>query len=112
MISNYYEAFIVQNRADVPDGFGGVKQEWTDGDEIAGFYRQDTSGEQRRAESTGIVSSGMFVTDIGTQVRERSVIKRKRDGLFLRITSMPTKSANLAESEFMTMSAEKTEGLT
>jgi hypothetical protein len=109
VINDYYEAFVTQNRVSVPDGFGGIRADLVDCVTFMGLYRQDMSGEQRRADASGITSKGIFVTDISTQIKERDVIKRKRDGLYLNITSMPVESTDAAKSSFKTMNAEKSE---
>jgi hypothetical protein len=88
MIEKYYERYYLQECKEVDDGFGGAVLEWVDGAEIQGLYKQSVSSEVTVAEAKSVFSHGFFVTGVDTFIGVGDVIRRERDGVYIKIVGM------------------------
>ena len=77
--------FMVQKKT--PDGSGGSKTTWIEGEPFKAAIVRDTSTEAHTAESAGTVD--MYTISVSRSVRleYHAVIKRLSDGKTFRITS-------------------------
>ena len=77
--------FMVQKRT--PDGSGGYKPEWTEGESFRAAITLDTSTEARVAEAAGTVDMYTVTVSRSVRLEYHAVIKRLSDGKTFRITS-------------------------
>ena len=77
--------FMVQKRT--PDGSGGYKPEWTEGEPFRAAIIRDTSTEARVAEAAGTVDMYTVSVSRSVHLKYHAVIKRLSDGKTFRITS-------------------------
>ena len=77
--------FMVQKKA--PDGSGGYKTEWTDGERVRAAITLDTSTEAQIADAAGTVKVYTVTVSRSVRLEYHAVIKRLSDGKTFRITS-------------------------
>lgn len=77
--------FMVQKR--IPDGSGGQKTTWTEGEPLRAAIVRDTSTEARIAEAAGTVEMYTVTVSRSVHLKFHAVIKRLSDGKTFRITS-------------------------
>ena len=77
--------FMVQTKT--PDGSGGSKTEWTEGEPLRAAITLDTSTEARIAEAAGTVKMYTVTVSRSVHLKYHAVIKRLSDGETFRITS-------------------------
>ena len=70
-----------------PDGSGGYRTEWTEGERINAAIIRDTSTEARIAEAAGTVNVYTVTVSRSVHLEYHAVIKRLSDGKTFRITS-------------------------
>jgi hypothetical protein len=70
-----------------PDGSGGFKTTWEDGEPIKAAIVRDTSTEARIAEAAGTVEQYTVTVSRSVHLAYHAVIKRLSDGKVFRITS-------------------------
>ena len=71
----------------VPDGSGGQKTTWEDGEPLKAAIIRDTSTEARIAEAAGAVELYTITVSRSVHLAYHAVIKRLSDGKTFRITS-------------------------
>ena len=77
--------FMVPER--IPDGSGGYRTTWTEGEAFKAAIIRDTSTEARIAEAAGTVDSYTVSVSRSVRLEYHAVIKRLSDGKTFRITS-------------------------
>lgn len=77
--------FMVKKQA--PDGSGGKKTTWEDGQPLRAAIIRDTSTEARIAEAAGTVEVYTITVPRSVHLEYHAVIKRLSDGKTFRITS-------------------------
>lgn len=87
LIDAMMDSCVIMNKSKVPDGEGGFNTEWAEGAEIDIAIVNDTSMEAMIAEKQGVTSTYTLTTKRANALEFHDVIKRKRDGLILRVTS-------------------------
>ena len=70
-----------------PDGSGGDKTTWTEGEPLKAAIIRDTSMEARIAEAAGTVEAYTVTVSRSVHLKYHAVIKRLSDGKTFRITS-------------------------
>lgn len=70
-----------------PDGSGGQKTTWEDGEPLKAAIIRDTSTEARIAEASGTVEMYTVTVSRSVHLKYHAVIKRLSDGKTFRITS-------------------------
>ena len=70
-----------------PDGSGGQKTTWTEGEPLRAAIIRDTSTEARIAEAAGTVEAYTVTVSRSVHLKYHAVIKRLSDGKTFRITS-------------------------
>lgn len=70
-----------------PDGSGGQKTTWEDGEPLKAAIVRDTSTEARIAEAAGTVEMYTVTVSRSVHLAYHAVIKRLSDGKTFRITS-------------------------
>lgn len=70
-----------------PDGSGGKKTVWKDGEQLMAAIVRDTSTEARIAEAAGTVEMYTITVSRSVHLKYHDVIKRISDGKTFRITS-------------------------
>lgn len=70
-----------------PDGSGGQKTTWKDGEPLRAAITRDTSTEARIAEAAGTVEMYTVTVSRSVHLKYHAVIKRLSDGKTFRITS-------------------------
>jgi hypothetical protein len=76
---------MVSNRT--PDGSGGFRTEWAEGEPLKAAIIRDTSTEARIAEAPGTVELYTVTVSRSVHLEYHDVIKRLSDGKTFRITS-------------------------
>ena len=77
--------FMVQKKT--PDGSGGWKTKWAEGEPFKAAITLDTSTEARIAEAAGTVNMYTVTVSRSVRLEYHAVIKRLSDGKTFRITS-------------------------
>ena len=77
--------FMVKNKE--PDGSGGYKPTWSEGEPLKAAITLDTSTEARIAEAAGTVDAYTVTVSRSVRLKYHDVIKRLSDGKTFRITS-------------------------
>jgi hypothetical protein len=113
MIEEYFEKHYLQEYKEVDDGFGGIKSQWMDlpvrqagGKEISGLYRQSMSDKRIIAEAESVISRGDFITGVDARVGVGDVIRRERDGAYIKLVGMAMYSPAQAVTQIKRMTAE------
>ena len=70
-----------------PDGSGGYRTKWTEGERINAAIIRDTSTEARIADAAGTVELYTVTVSRSVHLAYHTVIKRLSDGKTFRITS-------------------------
>jgi hypothetical protein len=70
-----------------PDGSGGYRTTWEDGEPFTAAIIRDNSTEARIAESAGTVEAYTVTVSRSVHLKYHAVIKRLSDGKTFRITS-------------------------
>lgn len=78
-------AFMVSKRT--PDGSGGYRTTWTEGETFNAAIIRDSSSEAKIADATGTVRLYTVTVARSVHLEYHSVIKRLSDGQIFRITS-------------------------
>lgn len=78
---------VFMEKKQVPDGSGGHKTDWTDGEPLNAAITRDTSTESRIAEAAKTVEQYTVTVSRSVHLKYHSVIKRLSDGKTFRITS-------------------------
>ena len=77
--------FIVQKKE--PDGSGGSKTVWTEGEPLQAAIIRDTSTEAQIADAAGTVETYTVTVSRSVHLKYHAIIKRLSDGKTFRITS-------------------------
>lgn len=96
LIQNFMEECVVLNKIKTPDPAGGnAGVRWEEGATINVAIVKDTSLSARVAESEGVTAT-YTLTTFGYELEYHEVIKRKRDGLILRVTNDATEAPKVS----------------
>ena len=78
---------VFMEKRQEPDGSGGKKTVWEDGNPLSAAIIRDTSTEARIAEAAGTVETYTVTVSRSVHLKYHDVIKRLSDGKTFRITS-------------------------
>lgn len=78
---------VFMEKKQVPDGSGGYRTTWEDGEPLKAAIARDTSTEARIAEAAGTVEMYTVTVSRSVHLKYHDVIKRLSDGKTFRITS-------------------------
>ena len=78
---------VFMEKKQTPDGSGGYKTTWTEGERLRAAIIRDTSTEDRIAEASGTVETYTVTVSRSVHLKYHAVIKRLSDGKTFRITS-------------------------
>ena len=87
LIDCMMESCVFMVKKAEPDGSGGSKTEWVDGEPLMAAIIRDTSTEARIAEAAGTVDVYTVTVPRSVRLKYHAVIKRLSDGKTFRITS-------------------------
>lgn len=87
LIDCMMESYVRMIPKRTPDGSGGYRTEWTEGERIKAAIVQDTSTEARIADAAGTVKLYTVTVSRSVHLEYHAVIKRLSDGKVFRITS-------------------------
>ena len=87
LLSSSMETFIVVNTTIVSDGLGGTDITYTEGIEILGAMPFDNSTQMKIAQAMGAKSTYTLTVRKNVVLDYHTILKRKRDGLYFRLTS-------------------------
>ena len=87
LIDCMMESCVFMSKEKTPDGSGGHKTEWKDGEPLRAAITLDTSTEARIAEAAGTVDVYTITVSRSVRLEYHAVIKRLSDGKTFRITS-------------------------
>lgn len=87
LVDNAMEKSYVMDKATTLDGYGGIKETYTEGAEIMVAYSLDTSTQARIAQQQGISNRYTLTTRKNVVLKFPDVVKRARDGKLFRVTS-------------------------
>lgn len=96
---------VFMEKKQVPDGSGGHRTTWEDGEPLKAAIVRDTSTEARIAEAAGTVEMYTVTVSRSVHLKYHDVIKRLSDGKTFRITSdnsekkaLPCTALSIAQS--------------
>lgn len=78
---------VFMEKKQTPDGSGGNRTTWEDGEQFKAALIRDTSTEARIAEAAGTVEMYTVTVSRSVHLEYHAVIKRLSDGKTFRITS-------------------------
>ena len=78
---------VFMEKKQTPDGSGGKRSTWEDGEQFKAAIIRDTSTEARIAEAAGTVETYTITVSRSVHLEYHAVIKRLSDGKTFRITS-------------------------
>lgn len=87
LLSEAMETCYMLDRRNVPDGYGGYRQQYTEGASFQAAIVFDTSIEARIAEKQGVTSRYTVTTPRTLVLKYHDVFRRDRDGKIFRVTS-------------------------
>ena len=87
LLSESMEAFIVVNKITAPDGMGGSTTVYVEGMEIMGAMPFDNSVQVKIAQAMGAKSTYTLTVKKNVELDYHTILKRKRDGMYFRLTS-------------------------
>ena len=87
LIDCMMESCVFMVKKAEPDGSGGSKTVWVDGEPLMAAIIRDTSTEARIAEAAGTVDVYTITVSRSVRLKYHDVIKRLSDGKTFRITS-------------------------
>ena len=106
---DYFEKHFLQERIREPSGFP-PPNEWIftfgDGMVVDGVFLQSQSDEMMIASAQGIRTRGRFVLPPNVPLHDGDVIRREKDGLYIRIIGDPLESPEQAVSQIKSFVAE------
>ena len=87
LIDRMMEPCVFMLSKQTPDGSGGQKTTWSEGEKFRAAIIRDTSTEARIAEAAGTVEMYTVTVSRSLHLAYHAVIKRLSDGKTFRITS-------------------------
>lgn len=87
LLNDAFESFTLMDRRTTPDGYGGVEITWTEGAQIQAAASFNSSVEALTAQAAGATSLYTITTSRAINLQYHDVLKRDRDGKYLRVTS-------------------------
>lgn len=87
LLSEAMETCYMLDRQTVADGYGGYRQQYTEGASFQAAIVFDTSIEARIAEKQGVTSRYTVTTPRTLTLEYHDVFRRGRDGKIFRVTS-------------------------
>ena len=87
LLFDQFEPCVFMVKSKVPDGYGGTQTTWTEGTGFNACCRLDSPVRQIVGDKMVEVSMYTIITDEGTMLDFRDVVKRVRDGKLFRATS-------------------------
>lgn len=87
LIDCMMESCVFMVKKTEPDGSGGTKTVWSDGNPLRAAITLDTSTEAQIAEAAGTVNVYTVTVSRSVRLKYHDVIKRLSDGKTFRITS-------------------------
>ena len=87
LLESAMETFTIMNATTVSDGLGGATVTYTEGIDIFGAMPFDNSTQVKIAQAMGAKSTYTLTVRKNVELNFHTVLKRKRDGLYFRLTS-------------------------
>jgi len=101
-LEKYYELHYLQELTEIDTGQpppADKTREFRDAREVCGFFLQKKSGEASVADANPIRTQGRFATHPSTELSQGSVLRRARDGAYIRIASDPQIAPEFAKTQ-------------
>lgn len=104
----YEETFVLRELTRVPNGMGGLTEEYVDGAEFKGALVMDNSTQARIAEKQGVTSLYTLTVSPDVPLKYGDLFKSVETGDVYRITSRTgeKKTPSVASFQFQNFSAE------
>lgn len=90
MYEQMMERCVLMEKVRTPDGAGGWVPTWSEGAEFDAAVHKDSTLQARVAEKQGVTELYTVTTHRANKLEFHDVLKRKSDGLILRVTSNAT----------------------
>lgn len=87
LIDDFKDSLVRLSPQRVPDGAGGQRTRWTEGERVGAALVRTAAPEVRRAEQAGQGAVYTLTVERGVVLGYHDVLRRERDGLVLRITA-------------------------
>jgi hypothetical protein len=87
LLSEAMESCVMQDRATVPDGYGGFTTTWSNGAHFKAAVVMDSSMQARVAAVQGVTALYTVTTEKNVNLQYHDVFMRLSDGKFFRVTS-------------------------
>jgi len=105
-LTDYYEPFFVQELVEKPSPFPPPFDKPipvpTDGDGIMGMFKQSQSTEAMIASAKGIATFGKFACDPSIKLESGTIVRRVRDGAYMKVIGTPLTSPPQASTQVST----------
>ena len=102
-LADYFEVFWLQSETPREDDFWGIIWEMGDALKIMGGLSKAKQAEIRVAEAQGLAAQYDFITDIRLPLGVNYTIRRESNNTYYRISGLPEKSPEPAESKFQVL---------
>ena len=87
LLDESMEACVIMDKRTVEDGYGGYRQEWSEGAPISAAIVLDDSMQAKIAEKQGVTGLYTVTTRKNINLQYHDIFKRVRDGKLFRVTS-------------------------
>ncbi len=87
LLEEAMDSYIIMNKLQVDDGYGGVVTTWTEGARIKCAMQYNNSMEAKIAEAQGVKSVYTLTTTKDVILKHDTVLRRVSDGKIFRVTS-------------------------
>lgn len=85
LLDEAMDNYVIMNKIRVPDGYGGTITEWTEGAQIKGAIDMPDSQLAQIADKLTERANCNFITKKNITLVVNDVVKRVKDGMYLRI---------------------------
>jgi hypothetical protein len=113
-IEDYYEPFYLQKCIPQATGFpppSNYENIWEDGLKIMGVFILDSSSRIMTASAEDLMTRGRFSVSTDTELNDGDIVKRVKDGLFIKVVGHAKVSPLQAESQIRLYAGEIVEGM-
>ena len=87
LLDEAFESYIILNKIQSDDGYGGTTISWAEGAKIQGAMVFNNSLEAKKAGAMGVTSVYTLTTRRNIILEYHDVLRRIRDGKIFRVTS-------------------------
>ncbi|MBP3521965.1 MAG: hypothetical protein J6M56_00120 [Clostridia bacterium] len=111
LIEEFMKDCVEMKKTRVPDGLGGFRTQWTQGEGFRAAVNKNSSLAASVAEKQGVTEIYTVTTNAGVGLEYHEVFKRLEDGATFRVTtnSQDSRPPSVATFDFEQVKAERWE---